>query len=157
MSMTLVAAVAANGVIGRDNGLPWQLPADLRHFKQLTMGKAMLMGRRTYDSIGRALPGRRTIVLSRQPGWRADGVTVVSSLAQARELLGDAEIMVVGGGELYRELMPTADVLQITHVATEVAGDTYFPAIDPAMWAEVARADHDGFSFVTYHRRPEST
>lgn len=152
MPVTIVAAVARNGVIGRDNDLPWRLPEDLRRFKQLTMGGVLVMGRRTYESIGRPLPGRRTIVVSRDPGLRIDGVEVAASLEEALARAGDGEVYVVGGGEIYRQAMGLADALEITEVDAEPEGDTFFPEIDPADWREVARAPGDGFSFVRYER-----
>ncbi len=153
MSLTMIAAVARGGVIGRDNDMPWHLPADLKHFKALTMGKTMLMGRRTYLSIGRPLPGRTTLVLTRQTDWTADGVTVVHSVPEALALVGDAELIIAGGGDLYAQLIDTADRLEITHIDQNVLGDTMFPKIDPEIWGELAREDHDGYSFVTYQRR----
>jgi len=164
-SITLVAAVARNGVIGADGGMPWQLPADLRHFKAVTMGHTMVMGRRTFDSIGRALPGRRTIVVTRDRAWTAPGVDVAHSLEQALEsaTADDAgaaphgtrrTVMVVGGGEIYRQAMPLADRLEITHVEAEMDGDTTFPDIDPDRWREESREAGDGFAFVRYALEP---
>ncbi|HLU53700.1 MAG TPA: dihydrofolate reductase [Acidimicrobiia bacterium] len=152
MPVTIVAAVARNGVIGRDNDLPWRIPEDLRRFKQLTMGGVLVMGRRTYESIGRPLPGRRTIVVSRDPGLRIDGVEVAASLEEALALAGDGGVYVVGGGEVYRQAMDLADVLEITEVDAEPEGDTYFPEIDPAVWRQVARRPGAGFTFVRYER-----
>jgi|GEM_PF-21250 len=160
-TITLVAAVARNGTIGSDGGLPWHLPADLQHFKALTMGRCMVMGRRTFESIGRALPGRRTIVVTRDRTWSAAGVAVTHSVPEALDLaLGHAdradsgarEVMVVGGGEIYRQTIERADRLEITHVDAEVDGDTQFPEIDPAVWHEVAREPGNGFTFVSYRR-----
>jgi dihydrofolate reductase len=154
MTITLVAAVARNGTIGADGGLPWHLPADLSRFKTLTMGHPMIMGRKTYDSIGRALPGRRTIVVTRDPAWAATGVETAASLPAALALAGDdVGVMVVGGGEIYAQTMPIADRLEITHVDTEVIGDTRFPDIDPARWQVAERTDADGYAFVSYERR----
>jgi len=154
VGITLVAAVARNGVIGSDGGLPWHLPGDLRHFKELTLGHPMVMGRRTFDSIGRALPGRRTIVVTRDAGWAAPDVEVAHSVADAVALAaaGGSTVMVVGGGEIYRQAMPLADRLEITEVLADAAGDTLFPAIDPAAFREVAREPRDGFDFVAYER-----
>jgi dihydrofolate reductase len=156
-SLTLVAAVARNGTIGADGGLPWHLPADLRHFKAVTMGHPMIMGRRTFESIGRALPGRRTIVITRDRDWTAPGVDVVHSVPSAIATAAaidpvDGQVMVVGGGEIYRQTMPLADRLEITHVDADVAGDTLFPTIDPADWREAARTQADGYAFVSYVR-----
>jgi len=153
MTITLVAAVARNGTIGADGGLPWRLPADLKRFRALTMGHPMIMGRKTYDSIGRALPGRRTIVVTRDPAWTAPDVVTVASVPAALAAAGDDEIMVVGGGEIYAQTIDLADRLEITHVDVDAAGDTRFPDIDPARWRETDRFAADGYAFVSYHRR----
>jgi dihydrofolate reductase len=161
MTVTLIAAVARNGIIGAHGGLPWHLPADLRRFKALTMGHPMIMGRRTFESIGRALPGRRTIVVSRDRGWRADDVEVAHSVDEAIALAGeptgaqpgDPTVMIVGGGEIYRQSMNFADRLEITQVDIEVAGDTRFPDIDPGIWRVTGREEGDGYAFVGYARR----
>jgi dihydrofolate reductase len=159
MTVTLVAAVAANGVIGVDGDLPWRLPEDLAHFKSLTMGHPMIMGRATFDSIGRALPGRTTIVVTRNPEWSADGVETASSLEaaldRAREL--DDDIFVVGGGQIYAEALATGsvDLLCITRVAASPDGDVRFPALDWDLWTPVVRIPHGGdpsFEIVTYQR-----
>jgi dihydrofolate reductase len=152
--VVLVAAVARNGVIGRDNDLPWRLPEDLRRFKALTMGKVLVMGRRTFESIGRALPGRRTVVITRDPDWSAPDVRTVGSLAHALAVAGsDAEVIVAGGGQVYADALPGADRLEITHVDTDVPdGDTFFPPIDPAVWTVVEEHPADGYRFVTYRR-----
>ena len=156
MTVTLVAAVGANGVIGAAGGLPWRLPEDLAHFKQLTLGHPMIMGRTTFESIGRVLPGRTTIVITRQPDWTADGAEVAGSLdaalARAAEL--DDEIFVVGGGQVYAEALERSlvDLLSITRVADSPEGDTYFPRIDWSTWSEVGRVPHEGFDIITYVR-----
>ena len=152
MPVTIVAAVARNRVIGRDNDLPWRIPEDLRRFKELTMGGVLVMGRKTYESIGRPLPGRRTVVVSRNPDLEIEGVEMAPSLEMALEIAGGDDVFVVGGGEIYRQAMGVADVLEITEVDAEPEGDTFFPEIDPADWREVARAPGDGFSFVRYER-----
>jgi dihydrofolate reductase len=161
-SITLIAAVARNGTIGADGGLPWHLPADLKRFKALTMGHPMVMGRRTYDSIGRALPGRRTIVVTRDPDWSAPGVTVAHSVDEAVDLAIDGSngqtpdggpVLVVGGGDIYRQTIGRADRLELTHVDADVAGDTRFPDIDAAQWRVTGREDADGYAFVSYVRR----
>lgn len=152
--ITLVAAIGANGVIGADGALPWRLPEDLAHFKQLTLGHPMVMGRATFESIGRALPGRTTIVITGQPDWSADGVEVAASLdaaiARAAEL--DDEIFVVGGGQVYTEALARGliDLMSITRVADAPQGDTWFPAIDWSAWHEIGRVPHIGFDIVTY-------
>lgn len=142
--VTLVVAVAANGVIGRDGGLPWRLPEDLRRFKAATLGKPVVMGRKTFESIGRALPGRHNIVLTRRQDYRpAEGaVTVVTDLDGALRAAGDAaEVMVIGGAEVYALALPLASRILLTRVEAEVAGDTRFPSLDPREWRAVAR-DH---------------
>lgn len=147
MRVSLIVAMAANGVIGRDNGLPWRLPADLRLFKKLTMGHALILGRKTYESIGRPLPGRRMIVITRRPDWwtpGAEGVEVVHSLEEALSLAaGDGEVFVAGGGEIYREALPRADRIYLTQVEAEVDGDTRFPDFDPSDWKIVEEEHHE--------------
>ncbi|MBL8259309.1 MAG: type 3 dihydrofolate reductase [Candidatus Competibacteraceae bacterium] len=133
--LTLIAALARNGVIGRDNGLPWHLPADLRFFKRTTMGKPLLMGRRTWESIGRPLPGRRMIVLSRDPAYWADGIEVVRSLDEALARAGAAtELMVIGGAALFEQTLPLAERMYLTRIEAEVAGDVRFPQWDARRW-----------------------
>jgi dihydrofolate reductase len=138
--VALIAAVAANGVIGRDNRLPWRLPADLRRFKELTMGHALVMGRRTYESIGRPLPGRVTVVLTRDPAFMAPpGALAARSLeealaAAAAATPGAGEVFVAGGAEVYAQALPRADRLYLTRVEAEVEGDARFPDLDPARW-----------------------
>jgi dihydrofolate reductase len=151
MPVTIVAAVACNGVIGLDGDIPWHLPDDLRRFKEMTMGGTLVMGRKTYESIGRPLPGRRTIVISRNPDLRIDGVETASSLDEALAMADDSEIFVVGGGEIYRQALDVADALEITEVDLEPEGDTYFPPIGPE-WRTVAREPGDGFTFLRYER-----
>lgn len=153
MTIILLAAVGANHVIGRDGEMPWHLPEDLAHFKATTMGHTLVMGRKTYDSIGRALPGRRTIVMTSQLGWHAPSVEVAHSLAEALALAGPTEVFIVGGGEIYQQAMPFADQLMLTEVEQSPEGDVVFPTIEPAHWRETARQAHDGFAFVTYERK----
>ena len=152
--VVIVAAVARNGVIGVDGRLPWQIPQDLARFKQITMGHALLMGRATFESIGRPLPGRTNIVLSRNPRWSADGVDVVGSLQQGLELAAsrDRDVFVAGGAEVYRAALAVADRMELTEVDAEPDGDTRFPEVDWSQWTESARETHDGFSFVSYER-----
>ena len=152
--IAIVAAVAANGVIGRAGGLPWHLPEDLRLFKQRTYGHALVMGRRTYESIGRPLPGRTTVVVTRAPDWSADGVLVAPDVESALALAGDAaqEVYVVGGAAVFAETLPVADVLLVSWVDGAVEGDTWFPLVDWSQWREVERTDCDGFTLVEYHR-----
>lgn len=154
MTITLVAAVSRNGVIGVAGGLPWHLPEDLRHFREVTMGHALVMGRRTFDAIGRPLPGRRTIVVTKDPAWRREGVEVAGSLDEAWRLAGPGPVMVAGGGQIYRQAMDRADRLELTIVDRDVIGDTFFPAVDPARWRLAARDQRDGYAFDSYVRRP---
>lgn len=152
--VTLIAAVGRNGVIGADNDMPWHLPEDFAFFKRTTMGHPMVMGRKTFDSIGRVLPGRRTIVITRQPDWSHPEVETAHSLTEALALAGPAtEVFVCGGGQVYAEAMPWAQRLLVTEVDQSPEGDVRFPAIDPEQWQETAREDRDGFSWVTYERR----
>jgi dihydrofolate reductase len=153
MTITLLAAVGANLVIGRNGAMPWHLPEDLAHFKATTMGHTMVMGRKTYDSIGRALPGRRSIVITREQGWHAPSVEVAHSLAEALALAGPTEVFVVGGGDVYQQALPFADALMLTEVDQSPEGDAHFPAIEPLQWRETSRQPHDGFAFVTYERK----
>jgi dihydrofolate reductase len=152
-NVTLIAAVGRNGVIGAHNDMPWYLPEDFAFFKRTTMGHPMVMGRKTFDSIGRVLPGRRTIVVTRQPGWSHPDVETAHSLSEALSLAGPAdEVFVCGGGQVYAEAMPWAHRLLITEVDQEPEGDVRFPEIDPTQWTEVRRETRDGFSWVTYER-----
>jgi dihydrofolate reductase len=140
---TLVVAMARNGVIGRDNAMPWHLPEDLKRFKALTMGKPMLMGRKTFEAIGKPLPGRTSLVLTRDLGWRAQGVTVVRSLDDAFEKSADApELCVVGGAEIYKLTLPVAQRIHLTRVHADIEGDTVFPDFDLSQWREVERKEY---------------
>lgn len=154
MTITIVAAVAANGVIGRNGGLPWHLPEDQDRFKRLTTGHVLVMGRRTYESIGRALPGRINVVVTRQPGWRADGVDVAASLDAALEASAThgSHVFVVGGSEIYRLALPLADAMALTMVDDCPDGDTYFPDVDWSQWREVRSEPRNGYTFVDYER-----
>ena len=153
--LVIVVAVARNGVIGRDGGLPWRLPEDLRRFKALTMGHPVILGRRTHASIGRALPGRRNLVVSRQAGLLLPGCEVVGSLDEAlrRAWEGDGVPHVIGGASLYAEALPRATHIELTEVHAEPEGDTHFPPLPPGAFVEVAREEADGCSFVTLRRR----
>jgi len=143
MRISLVVAVAQNGVIGRDGELPWHLPDDLKAFKRITLGRPVLMGRKTWESIGRPLPGRHNVVITRQPDYVADGATVVESPESALELLADEpEIMVIGGGAIYRAFLDRADRIFLTRVEMTVDGDATFPVLDPGDWTEVSREYH---------------
>jgi dihydrofolate reductase len=142
MRVSFIVAADRGGVIGRAGTLPWRLPADLRHFKETTMGKPMIMGRRTWESIGRALPGRRSIVLTRRAGFEAPGAAVVSTPDEALALAEPAdEVMVIGGEAVYRALLGRCDRIYLTRVEGEVEGDTHFPQLEPAEWREVAREE----------------
>jgi dihydrofolate reductase len=156
--ITLVVAMDAQRGIGVDNALPWRLPEDLAHFKRVTLGQPIIMGRKTFDSIGRPLPGRRNIVVTRNPAWRVDGVEVAASLEDAVALAGDAPASIIGGAQIFGESMALADRMIVTHIERVYRCDTFFPEIDPAQWAATARepqhaAEQDlDFSFVTYEK-----
>jgi dihydrofolate reductase len=152
MTITVLGAVGANLVIGRDGDMPWHLPQDLAHFKATTMGHTMVMGRKTYDSIGRALPGRRTIVITRQPDWHAPSVEVAHSLPEALALAGPADVFVVGGSDVYRQAIPFADQMLLTEIEQSPEGDAFFPTFSTDDWRESTREAHEGFAFVTYER-----
>lgn len=152
-TLTLVAAVGRNGVIGDGTSMPWHLPEDLAFFKRTTMGGVLVMGRGTWDSIGRALPGRRTIVVTRDRAWSAPGAEVAHSLPEALLLAGDTEVFVAGGGQVYEQTIAAASRLVITHVEQEPEGAVRFPPIDPALWREESRDVQDGFAWVEYLRR----
>ena len=163
--IVLVVAAADNGVIGKDGAMPWHLPADLRRFKRITTGKPVIMGRKTFESIGKPLPGRHNIVLTRDPRWRAPGATLAPNLAEAIAAAGldprarAGELMVIGGAEIYALARPIATRIELTRIHVSPDGDTWFPDPDPADWREAAREDHaaDGdapaHSFLTYVRR----
>ncbi len=164
---TIVVAVAENGVIGREGGLPWHLPTDLKRFKALTLGKPVIMGRKTWASIGRPLPGRPNIVISRDPAFRAEGATTVLSLGEAillgkqqAKALGVDEVCIIGGGEIYRQAIDVTDILHVTEVGATVDGDTRFPQIDPAVFEKtfaetLTRGEKDSHTmhFATWRRK----
>jgi len=155
--VVLIAAVARNGVIGKGPDIPWTLPGDLARFKRLTMGHPVVMGRLTFDSIGRPLPGRRTLVVTRQVGWSHADVEVAHSVPEALTLAGPAPVVfVAGGGQVYAEAMPLATDLMITEVPLEPDGDITFPPIDPALWRESSREDLADRSYVDYVRGADS-
>lgn len=158
--ITLIAAVARNGVIGRDGGLAWRHPADMAHFREVTHGHAVVMGRRTWDSLPerfRPLPARRNVVLTRQAGWAAQGAEAYASLDEALHALRDLpEVFVIGGGEVYAQAMPVADRLILTEIGADLEGDVRFPEIPAGAFEVVARTAHAGppdFAFVTCLRR----
>ncbi|WP_292896374.1 MULTISPECIES: dihydrofolate reductase [unclassified Nitratireductor] len=164
MSVELVVAMAQNGVIGRDGDLPWRLSTDLKRFKAVTMGKPVIMGRKTWESIGKPLPGRRNIVVTRQADYLAEGAECVSSLEVGLALAAaddpGQDVCVIGGGQIYREAIDKADRLHVTHVHAEIDGDTVFPEIDPEIWEELTRLevpagekDVYATSYVVYQRR----
>ena len=159
MRVYLVAAVAANGVIGANGRLPWHLPEDLKHFKALTLGHPVIMGRKTWESLGKPLPGRENIVVTRAAGYDAPGACVASSLESALALCaGEPVAFVIGGGELYAEALPLAQGLVLTEIQRDYAGDARFPAFDRAVWHETQRKPQTGadglrFDFVLYERR----
>lgn len=153
----LIYARAANGTIGRDGGLPWHIPTDLKRFKALTMGRPMIMGRKTFEGFPKLLPGRRHIVLTRDAGWRAEGAEVAHSVGEALALAGDGEVAVIGGAEINALFLPLASRVELTEVHAEVSGDTFMPPLD-ASWRETFREEHPAaegrpaFAFVTLTR-----
>ncbi len=133
--LSLIVATAKNNVIGKDNKMPWHLPADLAYFKKVTLGKPVIMGRKTFESIGRPLPKRRNIVITRDQGYQATGIDIVNSIDEALSLVSNVEeVMVIGGGSIYQHCLPQADRLYITHIDADIAGDTFFPHYDLAQW-----------------------
>jgi len=157
--LTIIAALARNGVIGVEGRLPWQVRDDLKRFKALTVGKTVLMGRKTWDSLGRPLPDRENWVLTRDPQFQASGARVFSSLAAALAAECKTELLIIGGADLYRQALPLADRMELTEIHADVTGDAAFPAFDPADWRELGRVQHAAdernefpYSFVTYER-----
>jgi dihydrofolate reductase len=152
--IVLVAAVADNGVIGDGADIPWRIPDDLRHFRRVTTGNTVVMGRKTFDSIGRPLPQRTNVVLTRQAGWAHDGVVVAATLEDAidKAQAYDGDIMVIGGGQVYAEAMRLADQQILTEVHQSPDGDTHYPAYDAVEWAETKREEHDGYDFLWLER-----
>jgi dihydrofolate reductase len=160
--ISLIVARARNGVIGRDGALPWKIPGELAHFKRTTMGHPIVMGRKTWESLGRPLPGRRNIVVTRNAGFVAPGADVVTSLTAALALChGVAEVFIIGGAELYAQALPLATRAIVTEIDADFDGDAHFPALDPRHWRETARlpgATDPPHAFVTYERgRPGPT
>ncbi|OYV35981.1 MAG: diacylglycerol kinase [Thiomonas sp. 20-64-5] len=150
--LVLIAAVARNGIIGKDGGMPWHLPADLQHFKRLTLGHPILMGRRTWDSLGRPLPGRRNIVISRRDDWHAEGADHASSLPAALQLVAaDPLAFVIGGAQLYAQVLPLADGLELTEIDQAFDGDTRFPDWDRSRFVETARQTQTSPEGWAYH------
>jgi len=161
--LTLVVAVDANNGIGINNQLPWHLPEDLAHFKRTTSGHPIIMGRKTFDSIGRPLPNRRNIVITRNADWQYEGVEAVTSIAAAKALTGDTSAFIIGGGQIFADTLAEADRLIVTHIDKVFDCDAVFPAIDPAIWQETAREAHHSetagfdYAYVTYERRAATT
>lgn len=169
MHVAVIVAQAQNRVIGNENRLPWHLPEDLRYFKRVTMGKPIIMGRKTFESIGRPLPGRCNIVITRDEQWRAEGVVVVASPEEAieraaaqAEIDGVEEALVIGGAEIYRQMLPLSDRLYLTQVHASVEGDAHFPELDSEQWHEVGRenfmasgANPYDYSFIVLQRATE--
>lgn len=156
--LTLIVAIDAERGIGVDNKLPWHLPEDLAHFKRLTSGHPIIMGRKTFDSIGRALPNRRNIVVTRNPDWQHDGVEAVDSLQAAIALVGEAPAFIIGGAQIFNDAMALAERMEVTEIAHTFACDTFFPPLAPGAWAQTARSayhsDANGYdyAFVTYEK-----
>ena len=157
--ITLVVARAVNGVIGKDGALPWRLPADLKHFKRVTLGSAMVMGRKTFDSLPGLLPGRRHIVLTRDAGWGADGAEVAGTPEEALARAGEEPVTVIGGAEIIALFNAVAGAVELTEIHADVEGDTFLPPFSPSEWQEVSREDHPAeegrpaYSFVRLERR----
>jgi dihydrofolate reductase len=160
--ITLVVARARNGAIGRNGTLPWHIPADLRHFKQVTLGTPMIMGRKTFESLPGLLPGRRHIVLTRDTGWSGQGAEVAHDVEEALALAGSGRVSIIGGAEIFEIFMPIADAVELTEVHADLEGDTFMPPLGPALWREVAREEHEAengrpaFSFVRLERHQPS-
>jgi dihydrofolate reductase len=156
MTCTIVVAIGDNGVIGRDGDLPWAPTGDLAHFKALTTGHPIVMGRATFESIGRALPGRTSVVLTRDPGWTFEGVEVAASLDDAMAIATavDDEVFLIGGQQVYAAALEAdvVDRMVVTHVHQSPDGDAWFPDVDWSRWPETSRQGHDGFDIVTYDR-----
>jgi dihydrofolate reductase len=160
VKVTLIVAVADNGVIGRQNELPWRLPEDLKRFKALTMGKPIVMGRKTFESIGKPLPGRTNIVITRQTDLSLPGCVLVDSVPAAVTAAGQVdEVMIIGGGDIYRQALSQADRVQLTEVHATIDGDAFFPELNAKQWREIAREDYPAderhahaYSFVTLER-----
>ncbi len=160
MRLSLIAAMSANRVIGRDNNLPWKLPADWKHFKNLTMGHHLLMGRKTFESIGRPLPGRTTVVITRQSDYSPTGVLVAHSIEQALQLAAqDSEVFVAGGAQIYLQMLPRADRIYLTSIDKDFEGDTFFPDFDESDWQLIFQENREPdeknaypYTFLTYER-----
>ncbi|MGQ0738480.1 MAG: type 3 dihydrofolate reductase [Bacteroidota bacterium] len=162
MTISLIVAAATNNAIGKDGKMPWRLPNDMKHFKNITWGMPVVMGRKTFESLGKVLPGRKNIIISRQPGWKADGTVVVKSIEDALFVARETdakEVMVVGGGEIYKALFDKASRIYLTRVEAEPEADTFFPSLDPKQWWLVNQKNHEAdeknaynYSFQTWER-----
>ena len=160
MIISIIVAIDEQGLIGKDNDLPWKLSADLQYFRRITMGKPLIMGRHTHESIGRPLPGRKNIIISRDPAYKAEGCIVVGSIKSALQAAEKVdEVMVMGGASLYEQLLPQTDRLYLTQVHASLSGDTWFPDWDKTQWQQISREDHDAdnknnypYSFIRYKR-----
>ena len=163
MKLAIIVAVAKNGVIGRNNQLPWHLPQDLKYFKSVTLGKPVIMGRKTYESIGRPLPGRANIVITRNPEWVAEGVKVAHSFGEAVQVangLGTSEAMIIGGAEIYKAALSVVQRIYLTRVDLEPDGDAFFAEPDSSIWSLISSVDGEadtspGYTFLTYDRLDE--
>ncbi|MBK7391356.1 MAG: dihydrofolate reductase [Bacteroidetes bacterium] len=161
MKISLIVAFDENRLIGRDNGLPWHLPADLKHFKALTMGHHMIMGRKTYESIGKPLPGRTTVIVTRQTDYLAEGCIVTQNFTEAMmQCAGQSEVFIIGGAQIFECTLPLADTLYVTQIHHAFEGDTFFPEIKLSEWDEINRERHEGdeknqwaYSFITYKKK----
>lgn len=157
MSFSLIAAVAENNCIGKNNKIPWNVPEDFQYFKKMTLGKTCVMGQATFESIlgylGKPLPGRQTVVLTLDKNYIApEGVRILHSLDDVFEQLKNEDVFICGGASIYRQTIDRVDTLYITHIKQSPDGDTFFPEINKSIWKEIAREDHEGFSFVTYQK-----
>ena len=151
--ISIIVAVAQNGVIGCGNKLIWHLPDDLKRFKRITMGHPVVMGRRTFESIGRPLPGRTNVVISRNGGFGPEGVTVAASVEQALDMFSaDEEVFIIGGEQIYGQTVDRADRIYYTEIDQSPGGDAFFERPDPALWKEVDREEREGFRYITYDR-----
>lgn len=160
MNLTIIAAMSENRVIGRDNDLAWHLPDDLKRFKELTKGHHVIMGRKTFESVGKPLPGRTNIIVTNQKEYKAPGCIIVHTLKEAiQKAENDKQPYIIGGGKIYDQALPLCDTLEITHIHAQVEGDTYFPEVDTSKWQIVAKESHPAddkhefaFDFLTYQR-----
>ncbi len=151
--LTIIVAASMNNVIGLDNKLPWKIKEDLQRFKALTMGHPIIMGRKTYESIGKPLPGRENIVLTNNPQYENNGITIYNSLEEAQRAVAEQDAFIIGGAQIYREGMNFATRIELTRVHKVIPGDTFFPEIDPEIWKETKKDFKGDYSFISYMRR----